>query len=161
MGLPVEKWLRDFSRPHGWLVKPVQALQRFIEQIKIAGQHSLLVVSVLPIVLTYMLLLSVSYTTFFELTTTVHVPLAALLAVEISMAIATNLPISVNGIGLREQLHYLLFASLGISKEVAVSISLIMLFNSLIISVLGYFFWIRLRFNKTAENTVAPTEVQV
>ncbi len=43
------------------------------------------------------------------------------------MAVFVNVPISVGGIGLREQLHYLLFAELGVPKEASVSLSLLVL----------------------------------
>jgi uncharacterized membrane protein len=49
------------------------------------------------------------------------------------------------GIGLREQLHYLLFGSLGVSKELAVGISLIVFSQFLVLRVLGGLVWLRQR----------------
>ncbi len=72
-------------------------------------------------------------------------PYLATLLVLVAIAILSNIPISVNGIGLREQLHYLLFASLGVSKELAVGISVIVFSQFLILSVLGGLVWLRLR----------------
>src|SRR5882724_5400934 len=65
------------------------------------------------------------------------------LLVLVAIAVLSNIPISLNGIGLREQLHYLLFGSLGVSKELAVGISLIVFSQFLILSVLGGLVWLR------------------
>ena len=61
------------------------------------------------------------------------------------MAIFINVPISVNGIGLREQLHALLFAALGLSKEVSVGISLLVFSHTLLLSLVGCGLWLRAR----------------
>jgi hypothetical protein len=63
----------------------------------------------------------------------------------VSTAVFVNVPISVGGIGLREQLHYLLFAELGVVKEASVSISLVMYAFSLAISLAGYVIWLRIK----------------
>ena len=60
----------------------------------------------------------------------------------ISMSIFVNVPISVNGIGLREQLHALLFAAFGIPKEVAVTIALVLFAHTLILSLVGGAIWL-------------------
>jgi hypothetical protein len=46
---------------------------------------------------------------------------------------------------LREQLHYLLFAELGVVKEASVSISLVMYAFSLAVSLAGYVIWLRIK----------------
>jgi len=66
----------------------------------------------------------------------------------LSIGVLANVPLTVNGIGLREQLHYLLFASLGLPKEISVSISLLIFANILIMSLAGYVLWIKLRLEK-------------
>ena len=85
------------------------------------------------------------YQTYFRVSGGLAVPYSAILLVLIAISILSNIPISVNVIGLREQLHYLLFGSLGISKELAVGISLIIFSQFLILSVLGGLVWLRLR----------------
>jgi uncharacterized membrane protein YbhN (UPF0104 family) len=65
--------------------------------------------------------------------------------VVISMSIFVNVPISVNGIGLREQLHVLLFTGLGVPKEVSVSLSLLLFAHQLVLSLAGCALWLRLR----------------
>ena len=56
-----------------------------------------------------------------------------------------RVPLSVGGIGLREQLHYLLFGELGVSKEASVSLSLLLFAYSLVVSVAGYVIWLRMK----------------
>ena len=85
------------------------------------------------------------YQTYFRLSGGLVVPYAAILLVLLAISILSNIPISVNGIGLREQLHYLLFGSLGVSKELAVGISVIIFSQLLILSVFGGLVWLRLR----------------
>jgi uncharacterized protein (TIRG00374 family) len=85
------------------------------------------------------------YQVYFRLSAGLDVPYLATLLVLVAIAILSNIPISVNGIGLREQLHYLLFASLGVSKELAVGISVIVFSQFLILSVFGGLVWLRLR----------------
>jgi len=70
---------------------------------------------------------------------------AAVALIVISMAIFVNVPISVNGIGLREQLHVLLFTAMGIPKEVSVTISLLLFAHSLVLSLIGCGLWLQLR----------------
>lgn len=86
-----------------------------------------------------------SYQAYFRLSSGLAVPYGAILLVLIAIAVLSNIPVSVNGIGLREQLHYLLFASLGVSKELAVGISIIVFSQFLILSLLGGLVWLRLR----------------
>lgn len=70
---------------------------------------------------------------------------APVMLVIISMAIFVNVPISVNGIGLREQLHVLLFTGMGVPKEVSVSISLLLFAHSLVLSLIGCGLWLKTR----------------
>jgi uncharacterized protein (TIRG00374 family) len=85
------------------------------------------------------------YQTYFRLSGGISVPYEAVLLVLLAIAILSNIPISVNGIGLREQLHYLLFGSLGVSKELAVGVSVIIFSQFLMLSVFGGLVWLRLR----------------
>lgn len=74
-----------------------------------------------------------------------HGPLATLpvMLVIVSMSIFVNVPISVGGIGLREQLHVLLFTAFGVPKEEAVTISLLLFSQSLLLSLVGGALWLK------------------
>jgi uncharacterized protein (TIRG00374 family) len=86
-----------------------------------------------------------SYQVYFRLSGGLRVPYEPIVLVLIAIGVLSNIPISVNGIGLREQLHSLLFAGLGVPKELAVGISVIVFSQFLILSVLGGLVWLRLR----------------
>jgi uncharacterized membrane protein YbhN (UPF0104 family) len=86
-----------------------------------------------------------AYQTYFRLSGGIAVPYEGVLLALIAIAILSNIPISVNGIGLREQLHYLLFGSLGVSKELAVGISVIVFSQFVILSAFGGLVWLRFR----------------
>lgn len=113
------------------------------------------VLAVLLASFAYLLPLGWSYQTYFRLAGGLAVPYEPILLVLIAIAVLSNIPISVNGIGLREQLHYLLFASLGVSKELAVGISLIVFSQFLILSVLGGLIWLRLRARASLNDVAA------
>jgi glycosyltransferase 2 family protein len=102
-------------------------------------------VVVLAAGLLYFLPLGWAYQTYFQLSAGLTVPYPPILLVLLAIGVLSNVPISVNGIGLREQLHYLLFASLGVPKELAVGVSVIVFSQFLILSVFGGLLWLRLR----------------
>ena len=95
-------------------------------------------------VLSYFVGLSLFYLAFL----TVHgLPLpsfSAMFTVVTTTAVLTNVPISLNGLGVREQLHVWLLAPLGVPTEVALAISLLMFAHLLVASVLGFVLWLRL-----------------
>jgi uncharacterized protein (TIRG00374 family) len=67
----------------------------------------------------------------------------ALFGVVAATAVLSNLPISLNGLGLREQLHVALLAPIGISPELAVAMSLLTYAHLIIASLVGLVFWLR------------------
>jgi uncharacterized protein (TIRG00374 family) len=103
----------------------------------------------------YFLPLGWVYQEYFRLSAGLAVPYQPILLILIAIGVLSNIPVSVNGIGLREQLHYLLFASLGVSKELAVGISVIIFSQFLIMSVFGGFIWLRIRGRTSLTNVVA------
>jgi uncharacterized protein (TIRG00374 family) len=107
--------------------------------------------TVLTAGLLYFLPLGWAYQTYFYLAADLTVPYQPILLVLLAIGVLSNVPISVNGIGLREQLHYLLFASLGVSKELAVGVSVIVFSQFLILSVFGGLLWLRLRARASLE----------
>ncbi len=65
----------------------------------------------------YIALLAVVYRAYFTAAGLTAPALLPTMNVLVSMAVFVNVPISVGGIGLREQLHYLLFAELGVGRR--------------------------------------------
>jgi uncharacterized protein (TIRG00374 family) len=138
------------------LLRRVPLLRRVAEVLELVRKRGRplrrrpgVILAVLVAVFVYFLPFGWVYQTYFRVSGGLAVPYGATLLVLIAIAILSNIPISVNGIGLREQLHYLLFGSLGVSKELAVGISLIIFSQFLILSVLGGLVWLRLRARAT------------
>ncbi len=130
-------------------VSPMRRIAEGVELVRKRGRPLRRRPAALGVVLVtsflYFLPLAWSYQTYFRLSSGLEVPYAAIVLVLVAIAVLSNIPISLNGIGLREQLHYLLFGSLGVSKELAVGISLIVFSQFLILSVLGGLVWLRQR----------------
>ncbi|MEO7134075.1 MAG: lysylphosphatidylglycerol synthase transmembrane domain-containing protein [Vicinamibacterales bacterium] len=97
------------------------------------------------VVLAYVVLLALVYRAYFMAAGLTAPTLLPTMNVIVSMSVFVNLPISVGGIGLREQLHYLLFAELGVPKEVSVSLSLLFFAYSLALGLAGYVIWLRMK----------------
>jgi len=70
-------------------------------------------------------------------------PFTAMFAVVTAATVLSNVPVSLNGLGLREQLHASLFVPLGVAPETAVGISLLLYAHLLVASAIGYAFWSR------------------
>lgn len=97
------------------------------------------------VVLAYVVLLALVYRAYFTAAGLTAPTFLETMNVIVSMSVFVNLPISVGGIGLREQLHYLLFAELGVPKEASVSVSLLFFAYSLALGLAGYVIWLRMR----------------
>jgi hypothetical protein len=70
-------------------------------------------------------------------------PALGMFAVVAATAVLSNIPISLNGLGLREQLHVTLLAPLAVSREVAVAMSLLVYAHLIVASLIGLVFWLR------------------
>jgi uncharacterized membrane protein YbhN (UPF0104 family) len=97
------------------------------------------------VALAYVILLALVYRAYFTAAGFPAPTTIATMNVIVSMSVFVNLPISVGGIGLREQLHYLLFAELGVPKEASVSLSLLFFAYSLALGLAGYVIWLRIK----------------
>ena len=134
------------------LLRRVSLLGRVAETLELVRKRGRslrrrpgVILAVLAIAFVYFLPFGWVYQTYFRVADAVVVPFQAILLVLLAISVLSNIPISVNGIGLREQLHYLLFGSLGVSKELAIGISVIIFSQLLILSVVGGLLWLRLR----------------
>ena len=94
-------------------------------------------------VLVYFSLLTLVYQSLIERLGGVRLGLAEILMVVASVTVISNVPVSFNGIGVREQLHVALFSPLGVPKEVAVAISLLLFVHALLISTARGVLWLR------------------
>lgn len=138
--LPIEGLLNRFA-PRG-AVGWVPNLTGVIVSIRTVAGRPLIILGSAAVVLGYAGLLALVYQRYFA-SHGVAVDVAPVLLVIVGLAILVNVPISLNGIGLREQLHFVLFAAVGVPKELAVSIGLLMFAHTLIMSGAGGVLWYR------------------
>lgn len=142
--VPVERLIPDVLRRGRWAVF-VGRLEQFAGFVRIGGcRPATLAVSAFVVGST-ILLISLMYQQYFATSAAAALGLAPTMNAVVSMSIFINIPISVNGIGLREQLHYLLFASMGVPKEASVSLSLLIFGYLLALSLIGYLVWLHLQ----------------
>lgn len=73
------------------------------------------------------------------------VPFAPLLTAAAAIAMLTSVPVALNGLGLREQMHILFLRPLGVPKEEAVALSLLVFGHLMLGGVIGGVLWLRLR----------------
>ena len=95
------------------------------------------------VVIGYAFAVTVVYVRFVALDHATVPPFSAMLAVVTAITVLSNVPIALNGLGLREQLHASLLVPLGISPEIAVAISLLLYGHLVITSVVGLAFWVQ------------------
>jgi uncharacterized protein (TIRG00374 family) len=129
------------NRLSGWGAR----LREFVAYVRTGGCHVATLAAAAGVALAYLAVMTFVYCWFFA-ANGAHVPPAlSVMNVLAGMAVFVNIPVSVNGIGLREQLHYLLFAALGLPKEVSVALSLLLFSHALLVSLVGYGLWLRAR----------------
>jgi uncharacterized protein (TIRG00374 family) len=71
----------------------------------------------------------------------IHIPSLELLMIITLISVITMLPISVNGLGVREGCYVLFFKGLGVSTEIAITVSLLFFIFVSLSSLAGGLFW--------------------
>jgi uncharacterized protein (TIRG00374 family) len=122
-----------------------QQLQRLrVDVGTVVGRPSLLAQAV-AVVVGYFLALGVVYVMFIGMQMRHQPPFAMTMAIVMTTSVLSHIPISLNGLGVREQLHVVLLAPIGVPGEVAVAISLLLFGHLLVASALGFVFWVPMR----------------
>ena len=103
------------------------------------------IAQVIAVVVGYFLAVGAVYEIFITMQVGYAPSFATTLGVVMTTSVLSNIPISLNGLGLREQLHAVLLAPLGVPREVAVAISLLLFGQLLIVSIVGLIFWVQAR----------------
>ena len=118
-------------------------LQRFRIDMAASLRDPWLILQAAAVVVGYFLAVAAVYVVFVELQTDVVPPFTTTLGIVATTSVLSNVPVSLNGLGVREQLHAVLLAPLGISRELAVAISLLLYGHLLVASLVGFVFWLR------------------
>lgn len=123
-------------------VAAAEHLQRFRSDMAACLARPVLIAQAAAIVIGYFLAAGAVYVGFIAIQTGHSPSFVATTAVMMAASALSNIPISLNGLGLREQLHAVFMAPLGVPREVAVAISLLFFGHLLVASVLGFVFWL-------------------
>lgn len=141
--LPVERVL-DVALPSRWGTVRTK-LGEFIAYVRIGVFNPGALAVSLFVAVGFSWMMGELYREYFRANGLSDLPILPVMLLILSMSIFANVPISVNGIGLREQLHVLLFASLGVPREVSVWISLLLFSHNLLLGLAGYILWLKLK----------------
>jgi hypothetical protein len=133
------------ARLGGGAVAVAERLQRF--RLELAGvvRSPVVWANTVVTVVVYCSLLTFAYQRFAALQQGVAPGFVPVLTALASLSVLSTVPVAINGLGVREQLHVLLLAPLGIDGEVAVAISLLLFAHMLLVSVAGGLLWWRIR----------------
>ena len=120
-----------------------ERLQRLRRDMAAPLRRPAIIAMAAGVVIGYACAVTVVYMRFVALHHETVPPFSAMLAVVTAITVLSNVPIALNGLGLREQLHASLLAPLGISLEIAVAISLLLYVHFVVTSLIGFVFWVR------------------
>ena len=104
----------------------------------------------------YFGLLGFVYQYFIQAATGTRPALIPVIGVVAAIATLSNLPVAINGLGLREQLHLALLGTFGLSAEAAAGISLLLFANLLAVSTIGAICWLSTPGGRAANRAVNP-----
>lgn len=141
--LPIERVIARVT-PAGWQVLEAR-LAQFVGLLRRGALQPAPLAASLVFALVMSWINAELYLRYFLASGLPALPVLPVMLVIIGMAVFVNVPLSVNGIGLREQLHVLLFAGLGVQPEVAVWISLLLFSHALLLSLAGCVLWLRVK----------------
>lgn len=124
-------------------IRGAEHLQRFRLELVAALRSPRVWLQAVATVTCYFSLVVLAYQTFIGIQLGHRPSFMAILVAAASTAVLSNIPITINGLGLREQLHVVLLEPLGVPKEVAVAISLLLFAHLLVASLIGGLFWMQ------------------
>jgi len=139
-GLPERvAWLGDRA------VAIAERLQRLRIDMAAPLSRPTIVLQAAAVVVGYALAITSVYQRFVIVENGTAPPFLAMFAVVTATVVLSNIPVSLNGLGLREQLHASLMAPLGIAPEIAVAISLLLYAHLVVASLIGLTLWLQAR----------------
>ena len=133
--------------------------QRFRHDMAGAARRPQVVAQSAAVVATYFIVLTAIYRAFLLINTSAHPPYLTLMTAVTTASLLSNIPVSVNGLGLREQLHAILLQPLGVPREAAVAISLLIFAHLLVSSLVGLLFWLRVKTHIPTPKSQLPSEL--
>lgn len=125
------------------VVSLAERLQRLRFDMAAVLTRPAVILQAAAIVIAYFVALAGVYVIFITVQTGNAPPFATTMSIVMTIAVLSNIPVALNGLGLREQLHAALLAPLGVPREAAIGISLLFFGHLLLASLLGMMFWMR------------------
>ena len=145
----------------GWLGPGAVALAERVQRLRFDMAASLnrpaLVGQALMVVGGYFIAVGAVYVGFVDIQRAAAPPLMLTTGIAMAISLLSNIPVSMNGLGLREQLHATLLFPLGIAPEIAVGLSLLLYGHLIVASLIGLFFWSRTGFSADAVQPAQST----
>jgi glycosyltransferase 2 family protein len=135
--------------------------QRFRYDMAAAARRPQIVFQSATVVTTYFFALTGIYRLFLSLNSDAHPSFLTLMTAVTTASLLSNVPVSINGLGLREQLHAILLQPLGVTREAAVAISLLTFAHLLVSSLVGVFFWFRLPASIKSHIPASASEIPI
>jgi uncharacterized protein (TIRG00374 family) len=135
----VQRWITPLGP---WAVRIGEKVQRLRLDMALLLRQPRIIAYATALVLVYFLSLGLIYAWFMDVTGTPRPAFVAIFTAVSMTGVLSVVPISLNGLGVREQLHAWLFAPLGVPKEVAVAISLLLFGHVLVASAIGLVLWL-------------------
>ena len=141
--VPVGRPLSRASRRWPRLQPLAERATSLTDHMARAVRRPMVLVASGAVVSTYFLLLGLIYREFIRAATGIEQPLLPVTGMVALIATLSNVPVAVNGLGLREQLHLMLLGVFGLTPEAAAGISLLLFAHLLAVSAIGAMFWLR------------------
>jgi uncharacterized protein (TIRG00374 family) len=135
----MQRWASPFGATAQKLAAKLQRLR--LEMALLLRQPRIIAYGA-GVVLVYFLALSLIYAWFVAISGSARPSLLAVFTAVAMTGVLSSVPVSLNGLGIREQLHAWLFVPLGVPKEAAVAISLLLFGHILVASVGGGVLWL-------------------
>jgi glycosyltransferase 2 family protein len=132
-------------------------LSRGVAHVRIALRHPLLMCCAPVIVVVYFVLQVFVYRWFIATVAGIHLDAWPLLTAVTAIAALSMVPLAINGLGLREQLHVLMLGTLGVPREVAFAVSIMLLSHLLLVSLIGLVLWLVYPFGRVGASVAAAS----
>ncbi len=143
LALAVGSWVRRRVARWPRLEVQVDSFRRLLEHVAQAARQPGVLAGSGAAVFTYFVILGAVYQQLIAMVTGGTPSLIAVTAAVTAIATLSNVPISVNGLGVREQLHLALLGGFGLGREAAAGMSLLLFGHLLLISAVGAVVWLR------------------
>lgn len=149
IGVALAVPVRWFGEPNRWAGPRLAGYLRYggdlLGRLRETAKTPYVIVGAMVLTVGNVMLTACAYQLFFAAVGAASPAWAPLLLALTAVAVLINVPISLNGIGLREQLHIWILGGLSISQEVAVGASVTVFIQLIILSLIGLGVWLHAR----------------